>query len=96
MDVTQSLEEILIKQRQSIILGDIKELNELTGRARIIVSKLRESGGLKSREEALRLKKELSQNVDLLEFAMSINTGLLNTLKKEQKLRKTGTILKKI
>ncbi|MFP4458128.1 MAG: hypothetical protein ACLFSQ_00890 [Candidatus Zixiibacteriota bacterium] len=95
MNLTESLEEILAKQRKSIIQGDIKELDELTNRAQKIVEKLRKSGGIKTKSEAEKLSDELSKNIDILQFAQKLTHGLLESIQTENIIKKTGTIRKR-
>ena len=96
MTLTESLEDILKKQRQSIIKGNVKELDELTEKASKIVEKLRQCGGIKSNTEAQRLSLELSKNIDILQFAQHVTNGLLKSIQAEQIIRKTGTIHHKV
>jgi len=95
MNLTESLEEILVKQRKSIVQGDIKELDELTDRAQKIVAKLRKSGGIRTKDEANKLSSELSKNIDILQFAQKLTHGLLESIKTEKIISKTGTIRKR-
>ena len=95
MNLTESLEEILVKQRKSIVQGDIKELDDLTERAQKIVAKLRETGGIRTQDEAKKLSDELSKNIDILQFAQKLTHGLLESIKTEKIISKTGTIRKR-
>ncbi len=91
-----SLGELLKKQRQSIVDNDIQELDRLTKKTQLVVEKLKQSGGIRTRRHAELLSEELNKNMDILYFARNITSGLLQTMQAEKVLKKTGSVRKRV
>ena len=91
-----SLEEILKKQRQTIVEGDIEELSRLTEKTHDVLEKLKKNGGIKTKKQAEILSSELNKNIDILHFARNITSGLLQTMQAEKVLQKTGSVRKRV
>jgi len=82
------------KQRDSIVAGDINELDRLTEKTRDVIEKLHQTGGIRNRKQAELLSEELQKNIDILHFARNITSGLLQTMQAEKVLSRTGSVRK--